>query len=129
MPLKVLVVAVAAAIPALVVATPLAAATHRPAEARTSITVAHQFVKAANYRDYATVCHLYSHRYLKVSQASCRSLYLHGESIFGRFDYRVVHQRRLDSGNWRIDLTRWQKPSFIELAREPAGWRIVAGGW
>jgi hypothetical protein len=94
-----------------------------------SAAVARRFVAAANRGDYATVCRLYSRHYLKTSQAACRSLYRWGASVYGRFDYRIVRRRRLGSGHRRIDLTRWHHHSFIELARERPGWRIVAGGW
>ena len=90
---------------------------------------ANRYVAAANRGDYATVCHLYSSHYLKTSQAACRELYRFGASVYGPYDYRIVHRRRLGSGHWRIDLTRWHHPSFIELAHERPGWRIVAGGW
>jgi hypothetical protein len=108
------------------------ASTHRAAAGRASrspVTVANQFVTAANRGDYATVCRLYSRRYLKVSLAACRSFYRWGANIYGPFDYRIVRRFRLESGRWRIDLIRWKHPSFIELARERSGWRIVAGGW
>jgi hypothetical protein len=91
--------------------------------------VAVQFITAANGGDYRTVCRLYSARYLKVSQASCRSLYLWGAYLYGRYDYRIVGRRTLANGHRRVDLIRWQHPSFIELVREHTGWRIVAGGW
>jgi hypothetical protein len=94
-----------------------------------SAAVANRFVAAANRGDYATVCHLYSSHYLRTSQAACRSLYRWGASVYGRFDYRIVRRRRLGSGHRRIELTRWHHRSFIELARERPGWRIVAGGW
>ena len=97
--------------------------------AATSEGVAHRFVRAANHGDYETVCQLYSRRYLKVSQRECRALYRWGESIYGHFDYRIVHSQKLHSGHWRVDLTRWEHASFIELAHEPSGWKIVAGGW
>jgi hypothetical protein len=91
--------------------------------------VANQFVDDANRGDYAAVCRLYSTRYLKVSRAACCSLYQWGASIYGPFDYRIVRSRRLKSAHWRFDLIRWRHPSFIELAHERKGWRIVAGGW
>jgi hypothetical protein len=91
--------------------------------------VAVQFVSAANRGDYRTVCRLYSARYLKVSQASCCSLYLWGAYLYGRYDYRIVGRRTLANGRLRVDLIRWQHPSFIELVPEQAGWRIIAGGW
>ena len=91
--------------------------------------VAVQFVSAANRADYATVCHLYSRRYLKASQASCRWLYGWGAQLYGPYDYRIVGRRTLPDGHRRIDLIRWHEPSFIELAHEQTGWRIVAGGW
>lgn len=91
--------------------------------------VAGEFVIAANKGDYRTVCRLYSASYLKVSQASCRRLYRWGARLYGRYDYRIVGRYALENGRWRIDLIRWQHPSFIELARERTGWRIVAGGW
>ena len=93
-----------------------------------SAAVANRFVAAANRGDYATVCRLYSSHYLKTSQAACRSLYRWGASVYGPFDYRIVRRRRLGRHR-RIDLTRWHHPSFIELAHERPGWRIVAGGW
>jgi hypothetical protein len=91
--------------------------------------VAVQFVTAANRGDYAAVCRLYSRDYLKASQASCRWLYGWGAQLYGPFDYRIVRWRTLRNGHWRVDLTRWHEPSFIELAHEKACWRIVAGGW
>jgi hypothetical protein len=97
--------------------------------ARVNADVAFQFVSAANRGDYRAVCGLYSARYLKVSQASCRSLYLWGARLYGRYDYAIVGRRTLANGCLRVDLTRWEHPSFIELGREQVGWRIVAGGW
>jgi hypothetical protein len=91
--------------------------------------VAVRFVTAANRGDYGTVCRLYSPRYLKVSQASCCSLYRWGAQLYGPFDYRIIRRRTLRNGHLRIDLIRWDHLSFIELAHERAGWRIVAGGW
>ena len=88
-----------------------------------------QFVTAANRGDYATVCRLYSRRYLKVSQESCRALYRRGEIIFGPYDYRIVRRRSTAGGRRHVDLTLRHHASFIELARERVGWRIVAGGW
>ena len=87
------------------------------------------FVRAANQGDYATVCRLYSRRYLKISQGACRRLYRSGESIFGPYDYRVVRRRVLPSGHRRVDLRLHRHALFVEFAREPAGWRIVAGGF
>jgi hypothetical protein len=98
-------------------------------QSTTAYNVARQFVAAANRGDYGNVCRLYSTRYLKVSQEDCRSLYRWGAMIYGPYDYRIAARRRLWSGHWRIALIRWHHPSFIELARESAGWRIVAGGW
>ena len=90
--------------------------------------VAVRFVTAANRGDYRTVCRLYSPRYVK-SQANCVSLYRWGAGLYGPFDYKIVRWRTLQNGHWRVDLTRWHHPSFIELEHEKAGWRIVAGGW
>jgi hypothetical protein len=87
------------------------------------------FVREANRGNYAAVCRLYSHSYLKISQAACRGLYLSGETIFGPYDYRIVRRRVLPSGHRRIDLRLHRHASFVEFAREPAGWRIVAGGF
>jgi hypothetical protein len=87
------------------------------------------FVREANRGDYAAVCRLYSHHYLKVSQAACRALYESGESFYGPYDYRVVRRRVLPSGHRRIDLRLHRHASFVEFARESVGWRIVAGGW
>jgi hypothetical protein len=112
---------------------PDASATYSAAKGRavpkTANFVANQFVADANRGDYAAVCRLYSTRYLKVSRAACCSLYQWGASIYGPYDYWMVHRRRLGSAHWRFDLIRWRRPSFIELARERKGWRIVAGGW
>jgi hypothetical protein len=112
---------------------PDASATYPAAKGRavtkTASFVANQFVADANRGDYAAVCRLYSTRYLKVSRAACRSLYQCAASIYGPYDYRIVHRRRLESAHWRFDLIRWRHPSFIELARERKGWRILAGGW
>jgi hypothetical protein len=91
--------------------------------------VANQFVADANRGDYAAVCRLYSTRYLKVSRAACCSLYQWEARIYGPFDYRIVRRRRLESAHWRFDLIRWRHPSFIELAHERSGRRIVGGGW
>jgi hypothetical protein len=99
------------------------------ATARAKPDVAVRFVTAANRGDYGTVCRLYSSRYLKVSQASCCSLYRWGALLYGPFDYRIIRRRTLRNGHQRIDLIRWDHSSFIELAHELAGWRIVAGGW
>ena len=99
-----------------------------PAATGARQAVAVQFVTAANRGDYGTVCRLYSARYVK-SEASCVSLYRWGAGLYGPFDYSILRWRTLESGRWRVDLTRWQHPSFIELEHEKAGWRIVAGGW
>jgi hypothetical protein len=120
-----LIVAAAATAPATGATKPLAV----DDRVGTSANVEDRFVAAANRGDYAAVCHLYSPRYLKVSQQSCRSLYRWGASVYGRYDYRILHRRTLPSGRRHIDLTLWHHASFIEVAREPAGWRIVAGGW
>jgi hypothetical protein len=87
------------------------------------------FVAAANRGDYVTVCRLYSRRYLKGSQESCRALYRWGESLYGPYDYRIVRRRRTAGGRRHVDLTVRRHASFIELAHERVGWRIVAGGW
>ena len=100
-----------------------------PAASGSRANVEDVFVKAANRGDYSTVCHLYSHHYLKISQAACRSLYRSGEAIFGPYDYKIVDRRTLASGHRRIDLTLHHRASFIELAHETAGWRIVGGGF
>jgi hypothetical protein len=91
--------------------------------------VAAEFVDAANVGDYRTVCQLYSASYLKVSLGSCRRLYRWGARLYGPYDYRIVRRLTLENGHRRIDLMRWKHSSFIVLASEPAGWRIVAGGW
>jgi hypothetical protein len=96
---------------------------------RVKADAALQFVTAANRGDYRTVCRLYSARYLKVSQASCCALYRWGAELYRRYDYRIVGRRTLANGRRRVDLVRWRHSSFIELVREQAGWRIVAGGW
>jgi hypothetical protein len=88
-----------------------------------------RFVRAANRGDYAAVCRLYSHRYLKISQAGCRQLYRSAEGIFGPYDYRIVGRRILPSGHRRADMVLRHHRTFVEFAREPAGWRIVAGGF
>ena len=90
--------------------------------------VAVQFVSAANRGDFRTVCRLYSAHYVR-SQATCVSLYRWGAGLYGPFDYTIVRWRTLQNGHRRVDLTRWQHSSFIELEREKTGWRIVAGGW
>ena len=87
------------------------------------------FVREANHGNYAAVCRLYSKHYLKASQASCRSLYRWGEQLYGPYDYRVVHRRLTGRGHRRIDMLLHHHHSFVEFAREPAGWRIVAGGF
>ena len=87
------------------------------------------FVREANHGHYAAVCRLYSHHYLKISQAACRGLYESGETLYGPYDYRIVRRRVLLSGHRRIDLRLHHHASFVEFAREPAGWRIVAGGF
>jgi hypothetical protein len=106
------------------VAAPVAAATH---SGRTYVE--DRFVRAANRGDYTTVCKLYSRRYLKVSQSACRALYRNEETLFGPFTYRVVRRRLLANGHRRADLVLRRHASFVEFAREPAGWRIVAGGF
>jgi hypothetical protein len=106
----------------------LALAHAAPAAGGARQDVAVQFVTAANRGDYGTVCRLYSRRYVK-SEATCRSLYRWGAGLYGPFDYKIVRWRTLQNGHWRVDLTRWHDPSFIELEHEKAGWRIVAGGW
>ncbi len=87
------------------------------------------FVREANHGHYAAVCRMYSHHYLKISQAACRGLYRSGETLYGPYDYRIVRRRVLPSGHRRIDLRLRRHASFVEFAREPAGWRIVAGGF
>jgi hypothetical protein len=97
--------------------------------ARASKEVEDVFVAAANRGDYATVCRLYSRHYLKGSQESCRALYRWGESLYGPYDYRIVRRRRTALGRRHVDLTVRHHASYIELAHEQPGWRIVAGGW
>ena len=80
-----------------------------PAAARARADVAVQFVSAANGGDYRTVCG--------------------GAQLYGRYDYRIVGRSTLADGRLRVDLIRWQHPSFIELVHEQAGWRVIAGGW
>ena len=87
------------------------------------------FVHEANHGQYAAVCRLYSHHYLKISQAGCRGLYEAGETLYGPYDYRIVRRRVLASGHRRIDLRLHRHASYVEFARESAGWRIVAGGF
>lgn len=95
----------------------------------TGPAIAKRFVLAANRGDFRSVCRLYSRTYLKVSQAECQTLYRWEVDLYGRFDYRIVARRRLGNGHWYVALTRFRGSSFVELARETAGWRIVAGGW
>ncbi len=102
--------------------------THAAPATAGATDVAVQFVSAANRGDFRTVCRLYSARYVK-SQANCVSLYRWGAGLYGPFDYTIVRSRTLKNGHRRVDLTRWQHPSFIELEHEKTGWRIVAGGW
>ena len=87
------------------------------------------FVREVNHGDYADACRLYSKHYLKASQASCRSLYRWGEQLYGPYDYRVVRRRFTARGHRHIDLVIRHHHSFVEFAREPVGWRIVAGGF
>jgi hypothetical protein len=87
------------------------------------------YVREANRGHYSAVCRMYSHRYLKISQAACRGLYQEAENLFGPYDYRIVRRRVLPSGHRRIDLRVHHHASFVEFAREPVGWRIVAGGF
>jgi hypothetical protein len=109
------------------VTTPLAlGASSSPA---TQSAVEDQFVAAANRGDYATVCRLYSSHYLRASQKSCRALYRWGASIYGPYDYRIVRRRNVAGGHRHVDLILWRHASFIEVAHERAGWRIVAGGF
>jgi hypothetical protein len=110
-----------------IVATPLALAASSSPGSRSAVE--DQFVAAANRGDYATVCRLYSRRYLKVSQDHCRALYRQGETIFGPYDYRIVGRRSIAGGRRHVDLRLRHHASFIELAHERVGWRIVAGGW
>jgi hypothetical protein len=124
---KVGLVAAAAATALAVGARPVGAAGERVARASTEVEDV--FVAAANRGDYVTVCRLYSRRYLKGSQESCRALYRWGESLYGPYDYRIVRRRRTAGGRRHVDLTVRRHTSFIELAHERVGWRIVAGGW
>jgi hypothetical protein len=110
-----------------VVTTPLALGASSSRASRSAAE--DQFVAAANRGDYATVCRLYSRRYLKVSQDSCRALYRQGATIFGPYDYRIVRRRITAGGRRHVDLILRRHASFIELVHERAGWRIVAGGW
>ena len=87
------------------------------------------YVHEANRGNYAAVCRLYSHHYLKISQVACRRLYRSAETLYGPYDYRIVRRRLLPSGHRRIDLRLHRHGSFVEFAREPVGWRIVAGGF
>lgn len=125
---KTVITAALAAVLALVVMAAGSASADSAFHNRVSV-VGNEFVADANRGDYAAACRLYSTRYLKVSRAVCRSLYQWEAHIYGPFDYRIVRRRRLESGHWRFDLIRWRHPSFIELASERDGWRIVAGGW
>jgi hypothetical protein len=119
-----LIAVVAALLPAVGVRT-LQDAEARPAG---RAAVENAFVAAANRGDYAAVCRLYSHRYLK-DQATCRALYRWGESLYGPYDYRIVGRRTVATGHRHVDLVLRRHHSFLELARERAGWRIVAGGF
>lgn len=107
----------------------LAASTAAQAGVRGHAFVEDRFVRAANHGDYQTVCSLYSRRYMKISQAECRRLYKQEEGIFGPYDYRIVRRRILPSGHRRADMVLRHHSTFVEFAREPAGWRIVAGGF
>jgi hypothetical protein len=102
----------------LVLSLGLTHAAHAAGGARQDVAV--QFATAANRGDFRTVCRLYSARYVR-SQATCVSLYRWGAALYGPFDYRIGRWRALEDGHRRVDLTRWQHPSFIEFEHEKTG--------
>jgi hypothetical protein len=111
------------------------AAYRGPNEARNAVGVsvgAHRaaavFVRAVNRRDWRTACGMYSRRYLRVSQADCRSFYAWGASLYGPYRYVVVGIRQIGT-RYHINLTSRGRPDFFELKREHDCWKVVAGGW
>jgi hypothetical protein len=89
-----------------------------------------RFVAAVNRADFRTACAMYSHRYLKASQAECRALYERGLELYGPYRYEVLSARTLPTHHYRVSINRRGKPAgYIEFASEPAGWKLVRGGW
>src|SRR4051794_22795616 len=115
------VIAAAAAVVGVLAAGQSAAGAHRFVE--------DVFVREANHGQYAAVCRLYSPDYLKISQKDCRRLYESAETLYGPYDYRIIRRRVTPGGHRRIELRVHRHASFVEFARERAGWRIVAGGF
>jgi hypothetical protein len=86
------------------------------------------FVSAVNRRDWRAVCATYSPRYLKSTQAECRSLWWWGWRLYGPYRYRVLHLRRRGE-RYHVELVSHGHPSYFEVELEDGDWKVVAGGW
>jgi hypothetical protein len=116
-------------VPKLLVLVALAAAAGAPSTLGPSATTA-RFVEAVNRADFRTACTMYSHRYLKATQAECRELYKHGLELYGPYRYRILAAHTLPTHHYRVAISRRGKSAgYLEFASEPAGWKLVHGGW
>src|SRR5919201_4205174 len=78
-----------------------------------------RFVAAVNRADFRTACAMYSHRYLKASQAECRALYERGLEIYGPYRYEVVAARTLRTHHYRVSIRRRGRAAgYLEFASE-----------
>ena len=116
-------------VPKLLVLVALAAAAGAPPVLGPRATTA-RFVAAVNRGDFRTACAMYSHRYLKASQAECRALYRRGLELYGPYRYEVLSARTLPTHHYRASISRRGKSGgYLEFASEPTGWKLVYGGW
>jgi hypothetical protein len=89
-----------------------------------------RFVAAVNRADFRTACAMYSHRYLKASQAECRALYRHGLELYGPYRYQVLSAHTLPTHHYQVSISRrGRSAGYLEFASEPTGWKLVHGGW
>jgi hypothetical protein len=116
-------------VPKLLVLVALAAAAGAPSALGPRATTA-RFVAAVNRADFRTACAMYSHRYLKASQAECRTLYRRGLELYGPYRYEVLSAHTLATHHYRVSINRRGKSAgYLEFASESAGWKLVHGGW
>ena len=115
--------------PKLLVLVALAAAVGAPPALGPRATT-DRFVGAVNRADFRTACAMYSHKYLKASQAECRALYERGLELYGPYRYEVLSARTLATHHYRASINRrGRSAGYLEFARERSGWKLVHGGW